>query len=379
MRKLLKIYIAAACVTFSLLGCGMSKEAVESENIVTEAEQETEVSEQVQEPEEVVQERKALWPITDGEVDYLSTDRIFLEPKTQIAMIASDKGNIFYRTVKAGAEKAVEDLNKVHGYSGKEKITLLYGAPKVENVIDQINIIDQFLDKAPDALCIAFTDASACKTQMQMMKNNGIQLIAFDAPDDGKMTETLVSTDNETAAAYAASKMYESLKDGGKVAILVHNSEKKTGQERYRAIKENYMINYVHKAVRFVDVIYMEQEERSAEEILDALLTEHPDLDGVICTDLKTTEMAVDYAAGLEEQSFEIVGFDVSEKILSAVSDETLIGTIAQDAYGMGYATVIAAARSIAGLENSENIYSSYLWIDASNVESDDAKWVLYE
>ena len=245
-------------------------------------------------------------------------------------------------------------------------------------MIEQLNIIDQFLDKAPDALCIAFTDASACKTQMQMAKNNGIKLITFDTPDDSRMTEALVGTNNTKAAAEAAAKLYEAIGYEGKVAIIVHNSLTSTGQERKQAIVDELANNYNDKEIQFVDIVYLAQEDRSSEEILDELLERTPDLAGIICTDLITTEMVLDYMAELEQREFAVAGFDTSEKIISAVKDGSLIGTMSQNPYGMGYATVTTAARAIAGQDKAEVIETNHQWIDADNVATEKVKSILY-
>lgn len=374
MVKLSKIYIMMLCAAVVMTGCAQSQREKKAA-VVAEPVDETEVAEEI-EPEEAVEEVK-LHPVTEGTIDYLSVEGISLEPGMEIAMVATNSQNSFYNIVKKGASAAVEDLNTALGYTGKDKVTFSYAAPKTEDVIDQINIIDQFLDKAPDALCIAFSDATASKTQMEMAKNNGVKLIAFDTPDDSRASETLVATDNIAAASGAASKMFNAVNYNGKIAVIVHNSLKQTGRDRYHAITNELQQNYANKDLRLVDVVYLAQDERTAKEIFDDLLEKNPDLGGIICTDLETTEAAIEYAKGLEEKTFSIVGFDISEKIASAISDGTIIGTVAQDSYGIGYATIVAAARSIAGMENAENIHTDHLWIDSSNLDSKEAQSLL--
>lgn len=350
MIKLPGFYILLFCTAIVLTGCKQTK---------------------APDPQSVAES------ITAEGIDYLSSENIELEPKTEIAMIATDSENSFYELVKKGAEHAISDLNQQLGYTGKQKISFSFASPKTESVIDQINIIDQFLDKAPDALCISFTDTSACKTQLQMAKNNGIHLIAFDALDESKAAEAMISIDNAAAATEAAAKMFDEVNYQGKIAVLVHNSLKQTGQERYKAITGELAEKYANKDLRVVDVVYLAQEERSDKEILDGLLEKHPDLAGIICTDLVTTEMVIDYTKKLKEKTFSIVGFDISEKITEAVNDGTIVGTIAQDPYHMGYATIIAAARSVAGLENAEDVLTSHLWVDKENVTDDKVQMLL--
>lgn len=370
MIKLSKFYIIMMCAVTLLAGCGQTEEPAK-ETAVT-AQTEENMSEK--EPENCVEDE--FDSLMQNGVDYLNVEGIILEPGVEIAMVATNSKNPFWDVVKNGAVKAVEDLNRALGYSGKDKVSLAFDAPDDEDVIEQINIIDQFLDKAPDALCVAFSDATASKTQIEMAKNNGIKVFAFDTPDDGGLTEGLVGTDNKAAATEAAAKMYESIGYEGKVAIIVHNSLTKTAQERKQAIVDELAANHNDKNIQFVDIVYLAQEDRSEAEILDELLERNPDLAGIICTDLMTTEMVIDYTKKLEEVTFKIVGFDVSEKIISEVGG-LLEGTVAQDPYRIGYATIVSAARSIAGMENAESVYTAHQWIDLKNLENEEVQDLL--
>ena len=350
MLKLSRIYIAAVIFMLLFTGCG------QTDNVEVEKE-----------------DAKQL---IVNDADYLSVEGIPLEKGTTIAMVATNGNDQFFDIIEKGAQKAVEDFNLALGYTGKDKIKLSYAAPKGEDVVEQINIIDQFLDKAPDALCVAFIDAKACKTQMDMAKNNGIKIIGFDTSDDKNAVETMVATDNQAAAKEAAQKMFEAIDYKGKIAIVVHNSLTETGQVRKQAIIDHMTQNHNDKEIQFVEIVYAAQEEGSKEEIVSELLEKHDDLAGVICTNLLTTEMLIDYVKNLETVPFQIVGFDTSEKIISEVGN-LLVGTMAQDPYHMGYATVVAAARSITGMGNEEKISTEHIWIDAENVNSTQVQSVL--
>lgn len=357
MLKLYKWFLAVMFVLLCATGCNAADKVSEKVPAAEENSDDTDV-------------------ILVNETNYLSVEGISLEEGTTIAMIATNGSNPFYESIEKGAQKAVEDFNAVLGYTGKDKINLSYAAPKDEDVIEQINIIDQFLDKAPDALCIAFTDASASKTQIEMAKNNGIKIIGFDTADDSNLTETLVATNNQMAASEAAKKLFEAIDYEGKIAIVVHNSLTQTGQTRKQAIIDQMTQNYNDKKIQFVEIVYAAQEERSEKEILSELLEKHDDLAGIICTDLQTTEMVIDYVKDFESTPLKIVGFDTSEKIISEVG-KLLVGTMAQDPYRMGYATVVAAARSIAGMENEPLISTEHVWIDGENVESANVQGLL--
>lgn len=348
MLKLSRLYTMIVIVAVLLCGCGQTEEAAKGS--------------------------KSL--LVNG-VDYLSVKGIPMEEGATIAMVATSADNQYWDAVKNGAVQAIQDLNNELGYTGKNEIKLSFAAPKKEDVIEQINIIDQFLDKAPDALCVAFSDASACKTQLDMAKNNGIKLIAFDTSDDGNLTESVVATDNRAAASEAAGKMFEAIDYEGKIAIIVHNASTETAQVRKQAIIDEMTQNYNDKKIQFVDIVYTTHKNRSEKEILSELLGKHEDLAGIICTDLQTTEMVIDYAKEQPEVAYKIVGFDTSEKIISEVGN-LLVGTIAQDSYCIGYATIVAAARSVAEMGNVEDIRTGYVWVDSDNLSGKEVQNVLH-
>lgn len=66
-----------------------------------------------------------------------------------------------------------------------------------------------------------------------------------------------------------------------------------------------------------------------------------------------------------EGQTVVAAGFDASSRLVDAVKDGSLSGVMAQDAFGMGYACMVSALRTIAGLDNASVIEPGYYWITA--------------
>lgn len=133
--------------------------------------------------------------------------------------------------------------------------------------------------------------------------------------------------------------------------------------------------NYQDKNIEIVAVADM-KEEGSMTEIMDQLLEDYPDLDGILCSNQNVTVDFLDYLENSELQ-IKAVGFDVNEKIIEAVKEGKLIGTIAQDPYGMGYASVIAVVRELSGMRNVSDIHSSYCWVDQENLETEEVQILL--
>lgn len=96
------------------------------------------------------------------------------------------------------------DINEALGYTGNAKVKLTYDAPSKENVSEQIDIIDQMLDKNPDALIVGYVDVNSGKTQLELAEANGVPVFAVDSSIQNSLIETETKTDNYKAAAEAA-------------------------------------------------------------------------------------------------------------------------------------------------------------------------------
>ena len=74
-----------------------------------------------------------------------------------------------------------------------------------------------------------------------------------------------------------------------------------------------------------------------------------------------------------------VVGIDAGKKQKDAIKSGKEVGVLVQNAYGMGYATVVAAARAALGLENDESINPGMEWIDSENISDERYANYLYD
>ena len=391
MKKL----VAMLCVAGLLTGCAVSGEK-KTDEVKPEAPAQTaETKEETAKPEEktetaaetenegdeqVMPENfRELFAIEAEGIDYLSVEGIEVPEGTAISMIGKDSASGFWKRVKAGAEQAVADINEALGYTGNAKVKLTYDAPSKENVSEQIDIIDQMLDKNPDALIVGYIDVNSGKTQLELAEANGVPVFAVDSSIQNSLIETETKTDNYRAAAEAADRLCEAIGDSGEVALLVHSSETETGIEREKGFREEIEQN--HPNVQIIDTTYVNEDERSAEEIVAAVMAEHPDLKAYFGTNDNVTRVLATVVSKFapEGQSVLAAGFDTSAKLVQAVKDGTLTGVMGQDAFGMGYACAVSALRSIASLDNASVIEPGYYWINAENADDAVTQMLTYK
>ena len=63
---------------------------------------------------------------------------------------------------------------------------------------------------------------------------------------------------------------------------------------------------------------------------------------------------------------------------MDLLENDVVDGLIIQNPYGMGYATVIAAARSVLDLGNEAYVDSGYVWVTKENMKEQGVADMLY-
>lgn len=390
---------------------------------------------------------------------YASVDNLDLEPGTYISVIGRASSTPYWNQVKAGVEQAATDLNTALGYSGNDKVKVLYSAPdENDNIDQQVNILDEELARYPDVIAISSVDASACSVQFDLAIENGIPIVAFDSGNSYQNIQSTCKTNNIEAATTGTKNFCEKIGDSGEILLLVHDTVSDTAKEREAGIKNELAAN--HPNVTVTETIYLDQlkmlkkqivaeqvgvtpEELAAAEagekkeettgtgdasetIADAALNaasssadesanetaqeadnelsekmqqvndgaakmsdedaiqyymeKHPDLKGCIATNETVTQLAIRTLDQFDsEKHITLVGFDAGKEQVNALKDGKVDGLIVQNPFGMGYATVVAAARTVLEIGNEAEVNTGYVWVTADNMNDDTITPFLYE
>ncbi len=390
---------------------------------------------------------------------YASVDNLDLEPGTYISVIGRASSTPYWNQVKAGVEQAATDLNTALGYSGNDKVKVLYSAPdENDNIDQQVNILDEELARYPDVIAISSVDASACSVQFDLAIENGIPIVAFDSGNSYQNIQSSCKTNNIEAATTGTKNFCEKIGDSGEILLLVHDTVSDTAKEREAGIKNELAAN--HPNVTVTETIYLDQlkmlkkqivaeqvgvtpEELAAAEagekkeettgtgdasetIADAAsnaasssadesanetaqevdnelsekmqqvndgaakmsdedairyyMEKHPDLKGCIATNETVTQLAIKTLDQLDaEKHITLVGFDAGKEQVNALKDGKVDGLIVQNPFGMGYATVVAAARTVLEIGNEAEVNTGYVWVTADNMNDDTITPFLYE
>lgn len=358
---------------------------------------------------------------------YTDISALDLEPGTYISVIGKTENSSYWEQVEAGVQQAAEDINERLGYSGDDAVRVLFNAPADgEDIDEQVNILDEEMARYPDVIAIASIDENASEVQFDLANANGIPVVAFDSGNSYQDIQCTCMTDNAGAAALGADKLCEAINESGEVALIVPDSVSGNAKDRVSAFQQEITEN--HPGVSVVETIYMDQisqlkREAAAEELgvtagelaawtaeaadedavtdearirledIDSIadgmsdedaviyyLEKHPDLKGCFGTNDETVLLGAQVIQRMEKtEDIVVMGFDAGQDQINALSDGSIDGLVVQNPFGMGYATVVAAARTVLEIGNEARVDTGFVWVDAENMEDESIQAMLYE
>lgn len=327
--------------------------------------------------------------------------------KPYITMLAKGFQHAYWQTVKAGGEAAAE----------KYGVRINFDGPSSETEIDeQVNKLKEEIAKKPAVITFAASSADAVKTELQECLEQKIPVIAFDnsipgAPE-GSVLAT-VATNNEKAAAIAADKLFENPKfkeafdaatPDKPVVIGVISQDAVSGTHVARVTG---FVNEMVKLCSAVKPVSVEGHDiwnkpadkapviihiqisatsqasdvaNASQAVLnkDNLKAVFLCNEGAVTGFLAATADGSDLAPGAAHDGVIVVGFDSGAPQKNAVKKGWFMGSVSQDPYTTGYKTIELAAKVIKG-EKVEDVEVPAKWYDASNMDSDEIKPLLYD
>lgn len=393
---------------------------------------------------------KADIPEWQAELDMISpevygtVDDLNLEPGTYISVIGKMENSPYWEQVREGVNQAADDINEKLGYSGDDKVKVLYNAPSDgEDVDEQVNILDEELARYPDVIAIASIDENESAVQFDLAVSNGIQIVAFDSGNTYQGIQCTAMTNNAAAAAEGASKLCQAIEESGEVALIVQDSVSGNARQRAEAFRSE--VENSHPGVSVVETIYMDQlddlkqqaaaeklgvtaeeletwineasgvsagddgsaqdkedgedggtiseaartrledinsiaEDMSDEDAVVYYLEKHPELNGCFGTNADAVMLAANAVDQMEKsEEITVMGFDAGSELNAALENGSIDGLIVQNPFGMGYATVVAAARTALEIGNEAMVDTGYTWVDRDNLEDENIQQILYE
>ena len=250
----------------------------------------------------------------------------------EIAVIPKGLAHQFWLTVKAGAEAAGDEF-------GAE--ILWQGPAKETEIVKQINIVQDMINRHIDGLVLAACDENALIPTIEQAMNQDIPVITIDSGVKSDLPLSFVATDNVAGAKLAAETLVELIGGSGAVGLIPFVPGAATSEMREQGFVEGIK---QFPEVELVATLYCHSDVAKAMDVTQDMLTANADLKGIFAAnEAAAIGSAQAIRAAGKAGEVKLVAFDASEEEISGLKDGTIQALVVQNPFKMGYDGVKAA------------------------------------
>jgi len=316
-----------------------------------------------------------------------------------VEIVAKGFQHDFWKAVKMGSEQAAKELGL--------KSTNFVGPANESAVAEQIEQLNNAVNKQPSAICLAALDTQSSMDAISNAQAAGIPIVGFDSgvPDAPKGAIVAnAATDNYVAGGLAAEKMYDIIKEqvtdpaqAVRIGVVSQDATSQSIGERtggfidkmrtligesYCAVEGHDKYNVKADGAKvIIDVGIPATVDDAACVIVASTLLNKNDLIAIYASNEFTAKNLVTANESLQKLGPDKVigvGFDSGSIQLDAVKAGILAGSITQNPVQIGYQAVMLAAKAATG-QAVNDIDTGCLWYDASNMDSAEVAPCLYK
>ncbi len=262
--------------------------------------------------------------------------------KRRIAVIPKGTTHDFWKSVKAGAEKAGEEFG----------VNIIWtGTADEQDKEKQVQLVDS-LAGTVDGICLAPIDRTSLVRPVERAKKIGVPTVIFDSGlEDSEITVSYVATDNRKGGEMAGEYMAKLLGGKGSVVMLRYAAGSESTEQREAG--------FLAAIAKYPDIKILADDQRAGSNAQVALQKSSSMLqanrgriDGVF-TVCEPNNKGMLQALEDEKLAGEImfVGFDSDPRFVDALREKKMHGIVLQDPFHMGYMAVKTMVEHLDGKE----------------------------
>lgn len=262
----------------------------------------------------------------------------------KVALLVSTLNNPFFVDLRDGAQAAAKDLG----------VDLMVSDAQNDSSTQQ-NQAQNAQSQGAKAVIINPVDSDAASPAVAPLLSSNLPVISVDRSVTGEDVTSHIASDNVAGGAQAADELAKAVGEKGKVIILQGTPGAASTRDRGDGFKKEI------KKYSGIEVVAEQTANFDRAEALDVttnLIQSNPDVVGIYAENDEMALGAIQSLGSKAGTDVKIFGFDGTEDGLKAVSDGTMVGTIAQQPKELGKKAVEAAVKAIKGesVEKTESI-----------------------
>jgi len=279
------------------------------------------------------------------------------EKKYKMIFIVKSLDNPFWDRMRAGAEKAGEDL-------GIEIKTL---APiKPYNVEEQLRFMEDGITQKVDAICVVPADSKGIVPGIEKANKAGIPVVTPNSKAYGGKVLTWTGAQNQEVGYDIANYAINAIGGKGNVIILEGTPGNQTAIDRAKGFNDAIA---EHSGIKLLASQTAKYSRVEGMRVMENLAQRFPDVDLVIAANDEMALGAIEAldAAGRLSKT-KVTGFDANNDALKSISEGKMLATGDQRPDAQGYWGVVAAYCYLEGMPVPKEIYLPAPVIDKSKV-----------
>lgn len=268
------------------------------------------------------------------------------DKKPRIGLIMKSLANEFFATMAEGA--------KTHQSAHADQYELVVSGIKDErDIARQMALVEEMATGGVQAIVIAPADSKALIPALRRAVKAGVVVINIDNKLDPQLLEKenlaipFVGPNNRTGAEKVGDYLASKLSAGDAVAILEGLRTSENGRQR----KEGFEAAMGKAKLTIVDSQSAEWEMSQANTIATSMLSEHPEIKGILAANDSMALGVVAAAKAMSREDLLIVGFDNITAVQAAIGDGKVLATADQHADQLAVFGIEAALQRIASPE----------------------------
>jgi ribose transport system substrate-binding protein len=291
--------------------------------------------------------------------------------RLRIAVVPKGTTHEFWKSVHAGAVKASKELD----------VDIVWKGPlKEDDLKAQVDVVNTFVAQGVSGIVLAPLNDTALRAPVKAAKDAKIPTVIFDSDLQGDDHVSFVATDNVAAGKIAGEHVAKLVGDKGNVVVLRYQEGSASTQNREKGFLDAIKTKADIKVVS--DNQYggatTESAFQKAESLLLAQKAQTGAVGGIFTPNESTTfGMLLALRKTGVAKKVKFVGFDASDKLVSALKDGDIDGLVVQNPFNMGYLAVKTMAEHLRGKPVEKRIDTGARLVTKENLDDPAVKEVL--
>lgn len=275
-----------------------------------------------------------------------------------IAVVPKSQALIFWQTVHAGAVAAGREYG----------VEIRWNGPASEiDFTRQINIVDDFVNQHVNGIVLAPTNGDSLVPIVERAAQENIPVTIFDSGINTDRYLSYVSTDNYKGGVLAAERLGAILPTGGEIAMIGTIPGSVSTTERENGFRDT--VGRKFPELKIVAFQYGMADRAKSLAVAEDILTAHPDLVGIFCSNESGTVGAVQGAKSKGVIGrVKIVGFDTSPPLIEDLRAGNVDSLVLQNPFRMGYLSVRTIIDRLHGKIPQKRIDTGATVVNAANI-----------